>query len=56
MDSPAGRAPSTTRSTRTSRFGGLRLYISDSPATLRETDRRYFHDACVRFLAGARTC
>ena len=36
--------------------GGLRLYLFDSPATLRETDRRYFREACVHFLAGARTC
>lgn len=36
--------------------GGLRLYLFDSPATLRETDRRYFREACVHYLAGARTC
>jgi hypothetical protein len=36
--------------------GGLRLYLFDSPATLRETDRRYFRESCVHFLAGARTC
>jgi hypothetical protein len=35
---------------------GLRLYLFDSPATLRETDRRYFRESCVHFLAGARTC
>jgi hypothetical protein len=35
---------------------GVRLYLFDSPATLRETDRRYFRDACVQTLAGARTC
>jgi len=35
---------------------GLRLYFFDSPATLRETDRRYFRDSCVQTLAGARTC
>lgn len=36
--------------------GGLRLYLFDEPATLRETDRRYFREACVHYLAGARTC
>ena len=36
--------------------GGIRLYLFDEPATLRETDRRYFRDACTQFLFGARTC
>jgi hypothetical protein len=36
--------------------GGVRLYLFDQPATLRETDRRYFRNDCVEFLVGARTC
>ncbi|HZO09318.1 MAG TPA: hypothetical protein VFC77_08065 [Myxococcota bacterium] len=36
--------------------GGVRVYLFDEPATLRETDRRYFREACVQFLAGVRTC
>jgi hypothetical protein len=36
--------------------GGIRVYIFDQPATLRETDRRYFREACVQFLTGVRTC
>ena len=36
--------------------GGVRVYLFDQPATLRETDRRYFRDACVFTLAGVRTC
>jgi hypothetical protein len=35
---------------------GVRLYLFDAPATLRETDRRYFRESCVHLLAGARTC
>jgi hypothetical protein len=36
--------------------GGVRVYLFDEPATLRETDRRYFREACVQFLVGVRTC
>jgi hypothetical protein len=36
--------------------GGVRVYLFDEPATLRETDRRYFREACVQFLVGTRTC
>jgi hypothetical protein len=36
--------------------GGIRLYLFDEPATLRETDRRYFREACTQFLVGVRTC
>jgi hypothetical protein len=36
--------------------GGLRVYLFDEPATLRESDRRYFRDSCVHFLVGVRTC
>ena len=36
--------------------GGIRVYLFDKPATLRETDRRYFRPACLSFLIGTRTC
>lgn len=36
--------------------GGVRVYLFDSPATLRDTDRRYFREACTQFLVGTRTC
>lgn len=36
--------------------GGVRVYLFDEPAALRATDRRYFREACVQFLAGVRSC